>query len=313
MTPFAQGKFVATTCIALIVGSANQAWSQRSAKQESLDIAKVLDGHHLCFVGNDSVQFVNDNELVLLAGPDAICYQTVQSLELVVVTKDGRVLARKPWPSTYPFVALSSSRIAIAGSGEITVLDDRLRKVQAIPLPDPRSTIALEKEGSDTLLARASQAGDLAYSGIPLAPTKRFETAPDDRLVYVRESGDVVLLRKLQLVTFSKGATDKSLADLSWLLDCNKFCQSWSSVRTWTASQNGKRAVFTSSGSRFPVTDESGLFPLYRLVVIDLATGKEVYRKEFDTNTAKRSAQLSPSGDVLLMRNGDELRFQSIN
>src|SRR5690348_11773598 len=68
----------------------------------SLKLQKILGGKHACIAGNRSVQFISEDELLLLAGPDSNCYRNVNDLELVVISTRGRVIARKPWPSTFP-------------------------------------------------------------------------------------------------------------------------------------------------------------------------------------------------------------------
>ena len=301
-------------CLSMIGGITLRVRSQDNAPLSSLDLGKVLKGKRLCIVGNGSVQFLNENELVLLVGPDADCYRTVQALELITLRMDGHVLARKPWPSTFPFVVLSGGRFAVSGIGEFTVLDHAFQEVQIVSFPVAEgSSIFLQKEGSDSLLARLPHGGDFTYSGAPLVQTKQHETKQDDRLIYERETGEAIVARGDHLFVVPSNGKDLHLADLTWLHDCNKLCQTWSGGTNWAVSENGKRAVFTSAGTRFPVTDASGLFPFWRVLVIDLSTGKEIYRKEFGTKTSRRSAQLSPKGDLLLLSDGDELHFQPLN
>jgi hypothetical protein len=313
MSLLVQRKFAIAICFASLGCIASQTHAQQPETHTSLDIAKVLGNERLCMVGNGSVQFLNEDEFVLLVGPDTNCYRSVESLELVVITKQGKILARKSWPSTYRFVALPEGRIAISGNGDITVLNDALKVVQTIPLPPTqRSPVALQKEGSDTLLARLPTGEATAYTGAPLVQTSHHETNQDDQFVCMQDSGDAVVIRKQQLLALSSTGDSAHLTDLVWLHDCNKLCQAWSSGTTSAVSENCKRAVFVSSGTRFPVTDESGMFPFYRILVVDLETGKELYRKEFDTKTFPRITQLSPNGDLLLMGDGDRLNFQSI-
>ena len=301
-------------CLAFISCFDNGLHAQQSARKVSIDVTKVLGGQHICIVGNGSVQFINENELVLLAGPDSNCYMSVQALQLVVITRDGRVLTQKSWPSTYPFVVLSADRIAISGNGDITILNDALKAVQTVSLPKAQhSSVSLQKEAPDTLLARLPRGEVLAYSGLPLVQTSQQETKQGDQVVYLRRNREMLILRKQELLKITPSGDSRQLANLTWLHDCNKLCQAWSSGTTWAVSEDGNRAVFTSSGTRFPVTDESGLFPFFRLLVVDLATGKELYRKEFDTKTSGRSAQLSPTGDSLLINDGDQLHFQPVN
>jgi len=175
-----------------------------------------------------------------------------------------------------------------------------------------RSTFFLQKEGTSTLLERLPRGETFAYSGVPLAEEKYQKTTSGDGTVLHRKSGEIVALRKKELLTVEPGGETRHLADLSWLQDCNSLCQAWVSGIRLAVSANGERAAFVSGGTRFPITDDSGMFPFWRVLVVDLSNGKEVFRKEFATNIDRRCAQLSPAGDLLLLSDGDKLQFKSL-
>lgn len=279
---------------------------------KTLKLSKILNGKRACVIGNGSVQFLSQDELVLLTGPEPDCYKNVNNLELVTLSTDGRILASKPWPSTFPFVALDS-RVAIGGSGEVLVLNDRLKTIQTLSLPTgDQSTVSLSKEGTSTLFVTAPRGETLAYAGSPLTPTRDQKSAAGDQRILSHEDGEMIALKDNKLLTIQSDGKSKTFADITWLHDCNRLCQSWSGGTSYAVSANGERSAFVSSATRFPITDESGMFPFWRVLVIDLSSGKEIYRREFDTKTSRRSAQLSPDGKLLLLSDGDELQFQSL-
>ncbi len=281
---------------------------------KALKLSNVLNGKRSCVLGNGSVQFLNKDELVLLAGLGNNCYKDISALELVTFSMDGRIIARKLWPSTYPFVAFDS-HVAISGDREIMVLDGKLQTVQTLVVPTAdRAPFSLAREGTATLLVRIPHAGGdiFRYSGLPLVTVQNPVLASGDTLVLSRENNEAIVLRGKKLLTMQPGGGSRDLADLTWLQDCNKLCQSWSGGIAWAVSANGERSAFISTSTRFPLTDESGAFPFWRVVVIDLSSGKEIFRKEFYTKTSRRSAQLSPDGKLLLLSDGDKLQFQSL-
>jgi hypothetical protein len=302
--------------LALFAVTQADAASQQVA---SLKLQKILGGKQACTVGNNSVQFVSEDELLILAGPTSDCYRSVNDLELVVVSTGGQVIARKPWPSTFPSVVLSSKRIVIADSNNILVLDDHLRTTNTVPLPSEaaRSSVSLSKEEPDTLLVRSARGEIYQYRGTPLqrvnppTSTKRGNVS----VIYSSEDGGTVAYNAntRQLIETAPNGTSRVLVDLTWVIGCDKFCQEYDAGTAWSvASQGKKRVLVVSNGSRFPITDAAGLFPYFHLAVIDLKNGAEVYRKQYITKTSKRAAQISPDGDLIALSDGDYIEIDRL-
>ncbi len=290
-----------------------------SRQVASLRLQKILGGKQACTVGNNSVQFVSEDELLILAGPSADCYRSVNDLELVVISTRGQVIARKLWPSTFPTVVLSSKRIVIADSNNILVLDDNLRTLDTVPLPSEaaHSSVSLWKEDQDTLVVRSVRGENYRYRGTPLqrVDQQSFTRRNDAAVIYASEGGGTITYSATarQLIETQPNGSSQVLADLTWVIGCEKFCQMYEAGTTWNvASREKKRVLFVSSGSRFPVTDAAGLFPYFHVAVIDLEGGTEIYRKQYVTKTSHRSAQISPDGDLIALSDGEYIEIERL-
>jgi hypothetical protein len=284
----------------------------------SINLHKLLGSEHACFRGSRSIQFLSEDELLLLAGPTENCYRSVSQLELIVLSLDGRVLARKPWPSTFPTVILPSKRIAISNPTELQVLDDRLAIIQTLSFPDQSkpSSHFLSSDGPDRVRASGPN-GSFVFGGTPLLylrfdPSEGYQ-AGHPQLIYTRVDGRQLVREANQLSERQNGVTLRKIASLDWVIPCDKSCQAYDAGTAFeVATTKEHRILVISNGSRFPVTDAAGLFPYFRLEVFDLDTGAEIYREEYVTKTGQRSAALSPDGDLLAIFSDDSILVRKL-
>jgi hypothetical protein len=284
----------------------------------SIDLHKVLGSEHACTQGQRTVQFISEEELLLQAGPTENCYRAVSQLELIAVSLDGHILARKPWPSTFSTIVLPSKRIALSSPTELQVLDDRFVTIQVLSLPDQEKSLGgfLSFESSDKIRLTMPN-GTLVFGGTPLLYLRfdpRKEIKPEEpQLVYVEGDGRQLVRDGSHLSERQDGGALRTIADLGWVIPCDKFCQSYDAGSAFeVATKKQHRILVTSNGSRFPVTDAAGLFPYFRLAVFDLDTGAEIYREEYVTKTGQRSAALSPDGDLLATFSGDSILIRKL-
>ena len=304
-------------CLALILGAFTRPCALASSQTVSLNLHKILGGKEACAI-NNSVQFVSEDELLILAGPSSNCYQSVNDLELVIISTSGQVIARHSWPSTFPIVVLVPKSIVVANAHDISILDDKLQTIASTPLPANAtgSSVFLSKEFPDTLVVNTPRGKSYKYRGDPLrlfaetsTPLRRLPS-----IIYSSEDGRTVEWKDRQLIATLPDGTSRVLSDLSWVIPCEKYCQEYEAGTVYSLATRGKkRVLFQSSGSRFPVTDAAGLFPYFRVSVFDLDSGAEVYRKQYITHTAKHTAQISPDGDSIALNNGDRILIERLN
>ncbi|WP_353071030.1 hypothetical protein [Tunturiibacter gelidiferens] len=308
----------------VLAGLSSFAWfSPWNAKAEtpdkvSIDLHKVVGAEHACALGQRSVQFISEEELLLQAGPTEKCYQSVSQLELIVISLDGHILARKPWPSTFSTIVLPSKRIALSNLTELQVVNDRLATIQVLPLPDQAKSLGgfLSSESTDRIRLAVAN-GTLVFGGTPLLYLRfdpRSEIKPGEpRPVYAEGDGRQLVLDGSHLSERGNEGTLRKIADLSWVIPCDKYCQAYDAGTAFeVVTTKERRILVISNGSRFPVTDAAGLFPYFRLAVFDLDTGAEIYREQFVTKTGERSAALSPEGDLLATFSGDSISIRKL-
>lgn len=282
-------------------------------KPTIIKLQKILDGKQAC--ATTGIQFISETEVLLLVGPGSNCYRSVNDLELVVISTDGRLVARKAWPSTYPVVVFRPSLVALAEIGHILVLDDHLQPVTTLAVPDSskQAIIFLATDGLGNLFAREPRGKNFEYSGDPLhlVETETSHTGPSTLFTFP-DGREVTQADSKLLISVPDGAP-RTLADISWVEGCKGLCQSYDAgFSRRIAVGKKKRMLFIANGSKFPVTDAAGLFPYFRVAVFDLDSGAEVYRRQYITQTSNRSAGISPDGDRIALLDHDQIRVESL-
>ena len=275
-----------------------------------LDLHKILGSAYACDVPRH-IQFVAENELILLAGPTTRCYEQVSSLELVAISLDGKILARRPWTSTDPGLVLVPQRLARPIPGGIDILDTSLKTVQTLHLR--RNSESPSITATDTgILTVTSRGRSTFYAGAPLRPIDPPPAHPhppgQSQLISTLDGSWELLRQGSTLVESRPGVPPRTFADLSWILPpCaeKSLCQADdTATRYQTVIGRHNRILITATGQRLPIQGAFGLLPYFRAQVIDLDTGREVYREEDEFRARNRIAALSPDGDTLVVSDG---------
>lgn len=283
----------------------------------ALDLHQVLGGAYACSVPR-AVQMLSEDALVVLAGPARNCYEQVSAVELVVLSTDGRVLARRPWNSTDPGVVFAPGRLALPAWNQVEVVDQNLKTLQTVRLTK-RSGLPSLNSPQAGVLAVQERNGSLVLTGSPLVKASA-DLLPDPRknaqALADLPDGRRVLRVENDLVLRDTSGTEKTIASLGWVAPaCEhyEYCQqSGASLQFQVVVGKRPRVLVQSNGSRIPLTDAAGLLPYFRVLVVDLETGAEVFREEDNFRTAQRSAMLSPDGDVLVNSDGYTLTVRRL-
>lgn len=243
-----------------------------------------------------------------MVGPEEECYRSVNQVEMVVLSLEGKIIARKSWPSTYPGLVFAPGRIAVVTNDEVQILDHRLALLQSLALPEGKGPPYLSVYAPGILEVRRN--GIALYGSDPLEPVNIALPSPPQDVNTIFHMADGTLLGKKgsSLIEIAPGAPPRTLADLSWAVpQCLKYeyCQAYDAgTRYQTAVARERRLLICSSGSRFPITDAAGLFPYFRVTVFDVNNGLQVYREEDRFKTGRRGAAISPKGDLLVTYDG---------
>ena len=284
------------------------AGSSVSHRQFTIHLHQLLGAEYACSFYRTAIQFISEDELLLTAGPSEDCYRSVNQNELVVLSLQSRIIARKSWPSTYPVLVFANNRIAVFANDQVQIFDDHFALLQSLPLPEGRGPPLLSVYSPGTLEIRRD--GTALYRGDPLERVKGAVPSPPEEVHPIFHLDDGTLLGKKgsSLIEIAPDAVPRTIADLSWAIPpCVKYeyCQAYDAGTTYqTVVTQESRLLVCSNGSRFPVTDAAGLFPYFRVTVFDLKSGREVYREQDTTKTSHRGAAISPKGDLLVTYDG---------
>jgi hypothetical protein len=119
-------RFVTAMSPAIVACALFFAQSCFAVEPAVLDLHSILGSAYPCSVPR-AIQFLTEDELAVLAGPSPECFAAVDSLEIVAISLDGRVIARRPWTSTEMGLALPSGRLVLPEFGGVTIVDENLR------------------------------------------------------------------------------------------------------------------------------------------------------------------------------------------
>jgi hypothetical protein len=278
---------------------------------------QVLGTGYVCLVPQ-SIQFLTEEELVVLAAPTSRCYDAVGQIEIVAVSLDGRVLARRSWTSTEPGLVLRPERLVLPQGDAVEVLDKDLRTIQTLRISKHRGISSIG--ATDTgILSVATKGGTDLYAGTPLRKVDpgNSRPIPSGTEVVSTLDGSWELARVgNKLVQQRVGAQPRIFADLGWVTpSCERrdFCQADESTTHYqTVLGRKSRILITANGTKLPITTSFGLVSFFRIQVFDLETGAEVYREEDLLRARERSAVLSPDGDVLVVSDGETATIHNL-
>ena len=284
----------------------------------SIDLKRTLAPSTPCRTFQQRIQFVSETSLLLLSGPSGDCYRSVNEIALNVVSTDGRVLARKPWPSTDPGLVINDGRIVLVGSHGLEVYDESFNPLQSLDLPPHRFMPAMQRMDRQNAVTISMEGKDYSYAGAPLSLiSQRDPSNRETSKIRFRFIDGQSIIQEGEVLNLEDDAKAKrKIASLDWVLPlCGRYmyCQAYDAGASIQVSTGRKRRLLVySNGSKFPVTDAAGLFPYFRLQVFDIAAGTELYREEKISRTADRGAAISPDGDRLATTDGQRVVIRNL-
>lgn len=305
--------FVAAVLVIAQSGTSQMLRNDQNRPVSLINLKRALAPAAPCRTFQQPIQFFSEGTLLVLSGPPGDCYRSVNQIVLNLISIDGHVLARKPWPSTDLGVVISPGRLVLARSSSLEVDDKDFIAIQVLEMPPHRfMQIPLHSDHQNDLTVRID-GSDYIYGGTPLALLKQEKPSQSGTIkkVFTFADGQVIVQDGESLNVHSEGHVARKIANLDWVIPpCGRYtyCQAYDAGVSVQVSTGEKRRILVySNGSRFPITDAAGLFPYFRLQVFDFDTGMELYREEDITRTGKRGAAISPDGDRLATTDGQQV------
>lgn len=302
-------RFVTAMSPAIVACALFFAQSCFAVEPAVLDLHSILGSAYPCSVPR-AIEFLTEDELVVLAGPSPECFAAVDSFEIVAISLDGRVIARRPWTSTDMGLTLPSGRLVLPEFGGVTIVDENLRTIQ---------TLRVAKRGGQAEIA-ATDTGILSitldgqshsYFGTPLTevhPPIENSHSGTGEIVSTGDGSWQLTRTRDSLIETLRGGLPRTLADLSWVIppcENHDLCQTDTTALQFQVVLGKKnRILITSHGVKVPITSSFGLVSNFRAQAFDLDTGAEVYREEDFFRPRERIAVLSPDGDRLVTSDG---------
>lgn len=282
-------------------------------KASTIILKRALAPATPCRTFQRPIQFFSDESLLVLSGPSGDCYHSVTQVALNLISTDGHLIARKPWPSTDPGMVIDPNRLVLAHSASLEVDGPNLNAIQSLDLPPHRFYPSIQRIDLQNTVTVSMDGRNYNFAGAPLALMEQPEhdVQSSGKKVFNFTDGKAIVLDGESLKLVSEGQPVRKIASLEWVIPpCGRYtnCQAYDAGTSIQVSTGRKRRILVcSNGSRFPVTDAAGLFPYFRLQVFDFDSGTELYREEDITRTGYRSAAISPDGDRLATTDGQKI------
>ena len=305
--------FAALAFVFVQVGTSQTPSNASNRSPSSISLKRALAPATPCRTFQRAIQFFSETTLLVLSGPPGDCYRSVDQVALNLISIDGHVIARKPWPSTDPGVVIDAGRLVLARSAALEVDNKDLTSIQSLELPPHRFMPMIQRLDQQNAVTITMDGNKYIFGGTPLALLKQEE--PSERgaskRVFSFTDGQVIVRDGESLNVQSEGHAIRKIASLEWVYPpCGRYtyCQAYDAGFDIQVSTGGKRRILVySNGSKFPITDAAGLFPYFRLQVFDFDTGAELYREEDTVRTGDRGAAISPDGDRLATTDGQRV------
>lgn len=256
--------------------------------------------------------------MVLSSGTPGDCYRSVSQIALNLVSIDGHLLARKPWPSTDPGLTIDVDHLVLAGAASLEVDGPDLKPLQTLELPAHRFYPIIQHSDRQGTVTVSIDGKEYSFAGTPLAPFQ--QPALSQKLpskgAFTFSNGQVIVRDGEFLNVENEGLPPKRIASLEWVIpSCGRYtyCQAYDAGTSIQVSTGRKRRILVySNGSKVPITDAAGLFPYFRVQVFDLSSGAELFREENITRTGDRSAAISPDGDRMATTDGQKIVIHNL-
>jgi hypothetical protein len=305
--------FVAFVFAFVQVGTSQTSRYDSSRSLSSISLKQTLAPATPCRTFQLPIQFFSETTLLVLSGPPGDCYRSVNQIALNLISIDGHVIARKPWPSTDPGLVIDAGRLVLARSAALEVDDKDLTSIQSLELPPHRFMPMILRSDQQNTVTVTMDGHKYVYGGTPLTLLKQKEPPETGviKRVFTFADGQVIVRDGESLNAQREGRAIRKIASLEWVIPpCGRYtyCQAYDAGAGIQVSTGEKRRILVySNGSKFPITDAAGLFPYFRLQVFDFDTGTELYREEDTVHTGQRSAAISPDGDRLATTDGQRV------
>lgn len=310
--------FVALAFIFAKIGTSQTPRHDPNRSRSSISLKHVLAPATPCRTFQRPIQFFSETTLLVLSGGPGDCYRSVNQIALNLISIDGHLIARKPWPSTDPGVVIDAGRLVLATLSGLEVDDKNLTSIQSLELPPHRFMPMIPRTDQQSAVTVSIDGDKYVYGGTPLTLLKQDppQTGAIKR-VFTFTDGQVIVRDGESLNMQIEGHAVRKIASLEWVIPpCERYtyCQAYDAGADIQVSTGEKRRILVySNGSKFPVTDAAGLFPYFRLQVFDFYTGAELYREENITRTGQRSAAISPEGDRLAATDGQRVVVRDLH
>ena len=302
----------ASLAFVLVQNGSSQTTNKAAKESWSFSLKKALAPATPCALSPRPIQFLSETTILVVSGP-ADCFHPETQIAVNVISIDGHLLARKPWPSTGPGVVVAAERLVLVGASSVEVDGPDLNAIQSLELPPHHSYPRILHSDQQGAITLSIDGKDYSVGGSPLALLAQPELDQEGarKEVFSFSDSQVIVQEDDVLKVAGKGHPSRTIASLQWVMPpCGAYtyCQMYDAGSSIQVSTGRKRRVLVySNGSKFPISDAAGLFPYFRLQVFDFDSGAELYREERITRTGSRSAVISPDGSRLATTDGDKV------
>ena len=178
--------------------------------------------------------------MIVLSGPTSKCYDAVSEIEIVAISLEGRILARRSWTSTDSGLVLRPERLVLPRWEGIEVLDGDLQTIQKLRIVR-HDRFSILSATDTRILSVAIKGRTYFYAGTPL------------RQVDLRTSKPIPGGNEA-LVQQQVGAQPGTFAGLDWVIpSCPRRddCQADESTARYQAVLGAKsRIVIMANGTK---------------------------------------------------------------
>jgi hypothetical protein len=169
--------FAALAFVFVQAGRSQASSSSTNRSPSSISLKHVLAPSTPCRTFQRPIQFFSETALLVLSGPPGDCYRSVNQIGLNLISIDGHVIVRKPWPSTDPGVVIGAGRLVLARSADLEVDDKNLTAIQSLEFPPHRFMPMIQRLDQENAVTVTMDGNNYIYGGTPLSLLKHIRIA----------------------------------------------------------------------------------------------------------------------------------------